>query len=80
MVGIYMIEECNFKGIIHKSLHYTECSIGNMACVGEENCILFQIYKWNWLKQPISNEDLKKINKRLKKSAKKIADDDKEWI
>ena len=44
-----MIEECNFKEfvklpILENDIGYDRCVIGT-GCVGEDNCILFQIYK-----------------------------------
>ena len=41
-----MIEECNFKD---KLIQYDEptydCVISKYLCCGEDNCILYQIYK-----------------------------------
>jgi len=40
-----MIEECNFK---HKK--FNTCTLSDRSeqpCLGEDNCILYQIYKWH---------------------------------
>jgi len=45
-----MIEECNFKGkdytsIIGKEKYRMRCDLSNGKCLGEDKCILFQMYK-----------------------------------
>lgn len=54
-----MIEECNFKFVLDEE--YTECELGlKKECSGENNCILYQIYKENYVvretRTPVDDE------------------------
>ena len=41
-----MIEECNFKSKIrHRNFSGCRLTPPDVVCPGEENCILYQIYK-----------------------------------
>ena len=41
-----MIEECNFKSkIIHREKSGCNLTPNEIACSGEENCIIYQMYK-----------------------------------
>ena len=41
-----MIEECNFKSKIrHRNIPGCRLTPYDVVCSGEENCILYQIYK-----------------------------------
>jgi len=58
-----MIKECNFK--------YADkvCSISEIECPGEDNCVLYQIY-FRLFQEDIIEEQLKKTNKALEESSK----------
>ena len=56
-----MIEECNFKSKIrHRDSPGCNLTLNDIVCPGEENCILYQIYKnMGWVKEKISLDWLK---------------------
>lgn len=73
-----MIKECNFKIIRgyfdrdkDKFVDDNGCSLNKCGCIGEDNCILYQIYQeLNQRKK--SNKKFEKIIREMEESDKKM--------
>jgi len=64
-----MIKECNFKYESRRTSNPI-CGLGRVSCLGEDNCILYQIYKETYVVREVRlpiEPPIKTVDNELKK-------------